>query len=132
MSEKSNKAHASSALWGKPIPRRTETILLAALALLFVTLTITSFVQKSPTVDEPLHLFAGYSYLKWGDLWVNPEHPPLAKMLAALSLFFVYLWSRVFCAPEAPPAPAFFYALDPNFWAHSWGVHPALPFAAFF
>ena len=89
MSEKSNKAHASSALWGKPIPRRTETILLAALALLFVTLTITSFVQKSPTVDEPLHLFAGYSYLKWGDLWVNPEHPPLAKMLAALPLLAI-------------------------------------------
>jgi hypothetical protein len=33
-----------------------------------------------------VHLFAGYSYLKWGDFRVNPEHPPLAKILAALPL----------------------------------------------
>jgi tetratricopeptide (TPR) repeat protein len=54
--------------------------------LLFAFLIITSFLQKSPTVDEPMHLFAGYSYLKWGDFRANPEHPPLAKVLAALPL----------------------------------------------
>jgi len=59
---------------------------LCVFVFLFGILTITSFLQKSPTVDEPLHLFAGYSYLKWGDFWVNPEHPPLAKILAALPL----------------------------------------------
>ena len=88
MSENRKKPHAFSALWGA-ISRRTEAILLTGFALLFVTLATTSFVQKSPTVDEPLHLFAGYSYLKWGDYWVNPEHPPLAKMLAALPLLAI-------------------------------------------
>ena len=46
-------------------------------------------VQKSPTFDEPIHLYAGYSHLKWGDFRVNPEHPPLAKVLAALPLLVV-------------------------------------------
>src|SRR5262247_785912 len=64
----------------------TEVSILAVSASLFILLVITSTLQKSPTVDEPLHLFAGYSYLKWGDYWVNPEHPPMAKMLAALPL----------------------------------------------
>ncbi len=40
----------------------------------------------SPTVDEPVHLFAGYSYLTWDDFRANPEHPPLAKVWAALPL----------------------------------------------
>lgn len=32
-------------------------------AVAFSLITITSFVQKSVTVDEPVHLLAGYSYL---------------------------------------------------------------------
>ena len=60
-------------------------ILLAAFALQ----AITSMVQKSVTYDETAHLPAGYSYLKTGDYRLNSEHPPLAKMIAALPLLFV-------------------------------------------
>jgi 4-amino-4-deoxy-L-arabinose transferase-like glycosyltransferase len=56
------------------------------LLVIFILVSVSSFVQKSPTNDEPLHLFAGYSYLKWHDFRTNPEHPPLAKMWAALPL----------------------------------------------
>ena len=55
-------------------------------ALIFVFLCVSIFLQKSPTVDEPVHLFAGYSYLKWNDFRANPEHPPFVKMWAALPL----------------------------------------------
>ena len=41
---------------------------------------------KSATYDEPLHLTAGYTYLARGDYRVNPQHPPLAKTLAAAGL----------------------------------------------
>jgi hypothetical protein len=54
--------------------------------LLFGFLTVGSLLQQSPSVDEPVHLLSGYSYLKWGDFRANPEHPPLAKVLAALPL----------------------------------------------
>ncbi len=66
--------------------RSASAIFLCCFVLLFGFLAITSFLQKSPTYDESLHLFAGYSYLKWGDFRTNPEHPPLAKILAALPL----------------------------------------------
>lgn len=62
-----------------------------ALILLFVALSLASKTHKSPTYDETVHLFAGYSYLKWGDYRVNPEHPPLIKMLAAAPLLALNL-----------------------------------------
>lgn len=42
--------------------------------------------STSATLDEPVHLFAGYRYLECGDYAFNPEHPPLLKKLAALPL----------------------------------------------
>src|SRR5215472_10225983 len=54
--------------------------------LVFAFLSISGFLQKSPTIDEPVHLFSGYSYLAWGDFRANPEHPPLAKLWAAFPL----------------------------------------------
>jgi len=49
-------------------------------------LSLTAAAQKSPTADENFHLVAGYSYLKWGDYRINPEHPPFAKLWAAVPL----------------------------------------------
>lgn len=54
--------------------------------MLFAALAISSLLQKSPAIDEPAHLFSGYSYLKWADWRANPEHPPFAKLWAALPL----------------------------------------------
>jgi hypothetical protein len=42
--------------------------------------------QESVTVDEVAHIGAGVSYLQKLDLRMNEEHPPLAKVLAALPL----------------------------------------------
>lgn len=42
--------------------------------------------EDSITIDEPLHIFGGAEYLLNGTMVTNPEHPPLAKDLAALSL----------------------------------------------
>jgi hypothetical protein len=42
--------------------------------------------QESLSWDEEDHLFAGYMSLKAHDYGLNPEHPPLAKMVAALPL----------------------------------------------
>src|ERR1700722_7179201 len=50
---------------------------------------------ESISWDEGDHLFAGYMSLKTGDLGLNPEHPPLMKMVAALPL----LAMRDLCVP---------------------------------
>ncbi|HTM10270.1 MAG TPA: hypothetical protein VL754_17935 [Verrucomicrobiae bacterium] len=76
---------------------------IAYFIVIFALVSVSIFVQKSPTVDEPMHLFAGYSYLKYGDFRANSEHPPLAKMWAALPLlafpikdFRIYpQWERI-------------------------------------
>lgn len=65
---------------------RLSVICVGLFVVVFSLLSVTSLLQKSPTVDEPVHLLAGYSYLKWGDFRANPEHPPLAKLWAALPL----------------------------------------------
>src|SRR5271169_4678882 len=45
-----------------------------------------SIRQQSITWDEDDHLYAGYMTWKTGDFGLNPEHPPLVKMLAAVPL----------------------------------------------
>jgi hypothetical protein len=37
------------------------------------------------TVDEPWHVTAGVAYLRTGEYYLNPEHPPLVKPVAALA-----------------------------------------------
>ncbi|HEY1268695.1 MAG TPA: hypothetical protein VGH16_15680 [Candidatus Binatia bacterium] len=65
--------------------KRHATILLF-FALFFAVEILTAFREKSPTVDEAYHVFAGYTHLKWGDFRAAPEHPPLAKMLAEVEI----------------------------------------------
>lgn len=47
--------------------------------------------QESATMDELAHIPAGYSYVKYLDYRLNPEHPPLLKALAALPLLSIKL-----------------------------------------
>jgi hypothetical protein len=42
--------------------------------------------RESATVDEVSHVGSGVSYLQRLDLRLNAEHPPLAKVLAAVPL----------------------------------------------
>ncbi len=42
--------------------------------------------QESLSWDEGDHIFAGYMALKYKDHGLNPEHPPLVKMVAAVPL----------------------------------------------
>ncbi len=51
----------------------------------------TSVHRESLTWDEDDHLFAGYMSLRLHDFGLNPEHPPLVKMVAALPLLPLHL-----------------------------------------
>ncbi|HUI07768.1 MAG TPA: glycosyltransferase family 39 protein [Verrucomicrobiae bacterium] len=59
---------------------------LSVFAAVFITLTVTSYRQESATWDEPQHLIAGYTALKFHDYRTDPEHPPFLRMWAALPL----------------------------------------------
>jgi len=57
--------------------------------------------QNSQTFDESAHIYAGYSYWKTRDFGINPEHPPLAKLVATLPLLPLKLAVN-------PPPPMYF------------------------
>jgi hypothetical protein len=66
---------------------RTRTVVtLAGFAILFVALTVNSYVRESATWDEPQFLLSGYLGLKDGDHRLVPGHPPFVQMWAALPL----------------------------------------------
>ena len=60
----------------------------AAISLLIVLAFELGFFihRETQTWDEACHIFAGYSYWTRGDFGMNPEHPPLVKLLAAVPL----------------------------------------------
>lgn len=57
----------------------------ACLLLLAVVHTLWSTHRDSFTIDEAYHITAGATYLRWHDYRINPEHPPLVKLVAALA-----------------------------------------------
>ncbi len=74
--------------------RRASHLLAAGMIAAFAAAAVGAMRQKAATSDEPVHLGAGYSYLVTRDFRLNPEHPPLVKLLGALAL-----------APLRPPLP---------------------------
>jgi Dolichyl-phosphate-mannose-protein mannosyltransferase len=71
---------------------RNKLALLVALFLLlvFVAQGILFIGANSQTIDEAMHLAAGYSYLAKKDFRIEPQNPPLIKELLALPLFLTY------------------------------------------
>jgi len=68
-------------------PRGIPHSLFAGLLLiLMAVLAGGAALRESVTVDEVSHIGAGVSYVQKLDLRMNPEHPPLPKVLAALPL----------------------------------------------
>src|SRR4051812_11720106 len=79
---------------------RGEILFLAALVIVFATQVFFFARSTSATFDENSHLPAGYTYLRWHDYRLNPEHPPLVKKLAAIPLLWTEVW------PATAPEPA--------------------------
>jgi 4-amino-4-deoxy-L-arabinose transferase-like glycosyltransferase len=80
---------------------------IAALCLLLVVLSAQLFFsvrRESQTWDEGNHIFTGYRTWTDADFGLNPEHPPLVKLLATTPL----LWSR----PKSPALENRFFKED--------------------
>ncbi len=67
-----------------PVSHYIAAILLATMAGLMVA----TINDDAVTTDEAPHITAGYTYLKFQNFRINPEHPPLIKDIAALPLLF--------------------------------------------
>ena len=70
-------------------------IALGVAALLFILILqyTVSIRRQSITWDESCHIYSGYSYWTRADYGMNPEHPPLVKLLATVPLLSLPLSS---------------------------------------
>jgi len=80
--------------------RRLLTSAVVALLLILFGELLFSIRRETQTWDEACHIFAGYSYWTHGDFAMNPEHPPLIKLLATAPLLSLSL--------RVPPHPKIF------------------------
>ncbi|PIZ56491.1 hypothetical protein COY23_03085, partial [bacterium (Candidatus Torokbacteria) CG_4_10_14_0_2_um_filter_35_8] len=78
-------------MWQKVLNFLEKKSDFVAAFMLFIMffLAVTSMYQKNITMDESVHLSAGFSYLVTDDRRMNPEHPHLVKMLSGVPLLFL-------------------------------------------
>ncbi|MGW2288510.1 phospholipid carrier-dependent glycosyltransferase [Streptomyces phaeochromogenes] len=69
---------------------RRSLYVLAVVALLaqMAVAMVTTAVEQTPTIDEPVYVATAEVYLKERSLRYNPEHPPLGKLIIASGLVF--------------------------------------------
>lgn len=90
---------------------RRHLVAFAVLAAALAVQLRIHILRSSPTIDEPIHVLAGYRHLRCGDFGINAEHPPLAKLVAALPLRFMDVRDPLGpCTQRFTPAPAAFNA----------------------
>ncbi|MGA5302606.1 ArnT family glycosyltransferase [Nucisporomicrobium flavum] len=75
---------------GRDRPRRRWWLPAVVLLLLgqMAAAMVTTAVQQTPTIDEPVYVGTAVTYLEQHSVRFNPEHPPLGKLLMAAGLAF--------------------------------------------
>lgn len=68
--------------------RKYSSIIVALILVAFLAASLYVSSQESTTMDEKAHIPSAYSYVKYNDMRLNPEHPPLIKDLAGFPLLF--------------------------------------------
>ncbi|MDX3357099.1 glycosyltransferase family 39 protein [Streptomyces sp. ME01-24h] len=76
-----------------PASRHRRALYALAVAALLAQMAfamVTTAVQQSPTIDEPVYVGTATVYLREHSLRFNPEHPPLGKLVVAAGLAFAH------------------------------------------
>ena len=72
----------------RQLSRRATIFIFTALILIYAAQLSYHVFRTSATFDEPIHILAGYRYWECGDYGINPEHPPLLKLIASIPARF--------------------------------------------
>lgn len=82
----------------RPSASRARVINHIGIGIAVATLFCAYTIEVAPAArglsaiwDEPCHILAGYQNWRMGDYGLNPEHPPLAKLVGTLPLLFMNL-----------------------------------------
>ena len=66
-----------------------QTHIVVGILLVMLAISIGTALGDAAIMDEVAHIPAGYTYIKFGDYRLNPEHSPLLKDLAGIPLQFL-------------------------------------------
>ncbi len=66
--------------------KKHASLFVVAILLFHFALSLIVSSQESMTFDEKAHIPSSYSYVRYGDMRLNPEHPPLIKDLSGIFL----------------------------------------------
>ncbi|MEU3663592.1 phospholipid carrier-dependent glycosyltransferase [Streptomyces sp. NPDC032940] len=64
----------------------TVPVLVAVLLAQMAFAMVTTALQQTPTIDEPVYVGAGVDYVREHRLRLNPEHPPLGKLVVGVGV----------------------------------------------
>ncbi|MFJ6835862.1 ArnT family glycosyltransferase [Streptomyces sp. NPDC091209] len=73
--------------------RRKRAVFVVAVVLLLVQMAVamvSTAVEQTPTIDEPVYVGTATVYVQQHDLRYNPEHPPLGKLIIGSGLLFAH------------------------------------------
>jgi dolichyl-phosphate-mannose-protein mannosyltransferase/tetratricopeptide repeat protein len=90
-----------------PDSARHHAYEIAGVCFLLIVISVQLFLsvrRESQTWDEGNHIFAGYRSWTHADFGLNPEHPPLVKLLATVPLLSLH--------PESPVLEERFFKED--------------------
>jgi hypothetical protein len=104
-------ARTLGALW-RWTQLRWAGLLSAGFLAIMGLLMLAAISTRTITVDETIHIPAGYYHLVNGDFQINNEHPPLVKMWAALPLLVIQ--------PDEPPP---ILDANENYKNRTWSFH---------
>lgn len=105
---------------------RRASLLVAAVLLAALALQLRVHLKHaSPTIDEGTHLLAGYQHLSCGDFGINREHPPFAKLVAALPLRWITVLVPNGDCGQPPQQPLMTFFLGGVFLVEN-GIDPIL------
>jgi len=65
-------------------------LVLSVLIAIFAGVSLYLATHDGATYDEIAHIGSGYAYLTQHDYRLNPEHPPILKVLSAIPLLFIH------------------------------------------
>ncbi|MBK3641876.1 glycosyltransferase family 39 protein [Streptomyces sp. MBT33] len=68
---------------GRPARRWLVPLLVVVLLGQMAAAMVTAAVQQTPTIDEPIYVATAADYLHEHRVRLNPEHPPLGKLIVA-------------------------------------------------
>jgi dolichyl-phosphate-mannose--protein O-mannosyl transferase len=99
------------------VPNSKTMVWLTAILLMAVQVVQVVIVLhgESLTFDEEDHMYAGYRMWKNSDYGLNPEHPPLVKLLATLPVLRDKLW--------VPPLMGIYFKGEAYLGGRDWLEH---------